>query len=196
MPDGRYLTVADWKLWARDKVQVDDDIIGAAIQRAEQHLDNACSRRFEVAGAASERVFAPRSPSTKVLVIDDCTSITSIVENGVTLDPSVYQAEPLNNLSPGGEMVPYSRVRRLSGCWYYDRGKATITGNAPWGWLAIPFPIVEACKIVTKATLEVRDARFGLAAILENGIGISPREVTAVREAISEYSGPKSVMVA
>lgn len=194
MPDGRYLTTAGWKAWARDEVTADDDQIGAAILSAQQDLDNACSRRFIVATTATARVFVPASAER--LIIDDCTSITSIAENGTTVDASLYQAEPLNNLSPSGETVPFDKVRRLSGCWYRDGGKATITVTAPWGWLAIPFPIVESCKVVTKANLEVRDARFGLAAILENGIGISPREVTLVKRAIAQYSGPKSVMVA
>lgn len=194
MPDGRYLLATAWKAWARDEVTADIEEIREAIVGAQQQLDNACVRRFDVAGEATTRVFVPDSPT--VLIIDDCTSITSIVENGVTLDPSVYQAEPLNNLSSAGETVPFDRVRRVSGCWYRDAGRATVSITAPWGWQAIPPQIVEACKIVTKANLEVRDARFGLAAILENGIGISPREVTAVKTAIRDYRGPKAVMVA
>ncbi len=195
MPDGRYLTVDAWKSWARDEVTADDAEIGAAILAAEQNLDNACGRRFIVADASSARVYAPDRPHT--LVIDDCTSIASIVENGTTLASSTYQAEPLNNLSASGETVPFDRVRRLNGaCWYQNGGEATVTVTATWGWAAIPFPIVEACKIVTKANLEVRDARFGLAAILDSGIGISPREVTAVKSAISQYRGPKAVLVA
>ena len=190
MPDGRYLTTTAFRSWARDEVTADDAEIGAAILAAQQELDNACARRFEIASAASDRVFAPAGPT--VLFIDDCISITSITENGTTLDAAVYQPEPLNNLSAGGETVPFDQVRRLSGYWYRCNGEATVTVNAPWGWAAIPFQIVEACKIVTKATLEVRDARFGLAAILENGIGISPREVTQVRKAVQNYRGPKS----
>lgn len=194
MPDGRYLTVADWRTWARDEVTADNDEIGAAILAAQQHLDNACGRRFAVASGTSARVYTPDRPQT--ILIDDCTAITSIVENGSTLNASTYQAEPLNNLSPGGETVPFDRVNRLSGCWYRDGRKATITVTATWGWAAVPFQIVEACKIVTKANLEVRDARFGLAAILDSGIGISPREVTAVKQAVSQYRGPRAVLVA
>lgn len=194
MPDGRYLTVDAWQAWARDKVTAGTDEIGAAILSAQQHLDNACVRRFELADASSARVFAPDRP--QVLIVDDCTTITSIVDNGTTLSASDYQAEPLNNLSPAGETVPFHKVRRLTGCWYQDCGKAPVTVTATWGWQAIPYPIVEACKIVTKAVLEVRDTRFGLVEILDNGIGITPREVRAVRDAINQYKGPKSVMVA
>lgn len=186
MPDGRYLTVDAWKEWARDQVAVDDYVVGAAILAAQQQLDNACGRRFEIADVSSERVFIPpaRSP---ILYIDDCTTITSIVDNDVDVAATDYQPEPLNNLSIAGETVPFDRVRRHGGYWYRYNNEATITIDATWGWAAIPFQIVEACKIVTKATLEVRDARFGLAAILESGIGISPREVTAVKQAIVDY---------
>ena len=195
MADGRYLTVADWRAWSRDEVTADDEEIGAAILSAQQDLDNACARRFAVAGASSARVFTP-DRNSQTLIIDDCTTITSIVENGVTLDASVYQPEPLNNLSASGETVPFDKVKRLTGCWYVDGPKATVTITAPWGWQAIPFPIVESCKIVTKATLELRDTRFGLAAILDSGIGISPREVTAVKRAIAQYEGPKAMGLA
>ena len=194
MADGRYLTVDDFKQWARDEVQADDELIGAAILAAQQQLDNACARRFAVASGSSARVYAP--DLSDILIIDDCTAISSVVENGSTLAGTVYQAEPLNNLSPGGETVPYNKIRRLSGCWYRNGGKATITVTATWGWAAVPYQIVEACKIVTKANIEVRDARFGLAAVLENGVGVSPREVTTVKQAIAQYSGIRAVMVA
>lgn len=193
MPDGRYLTVDEWKSWARDEVTVDDAEVGAAIVAAQQYIDNACSRRFAVAGSASARVYTPDRPYT--LIIDDCTTITSVVENGTTLATTVYQAEPLNNLSSGGETVPFDRIKRLSGCWYRHGHEATVTVTATWGWAAVPFEVVEACKLMTKMILEGRDTKFGVAGFTETA-AVGQRFDTLLRPIVAQYTGPRGVLVA
>lgn len=187
----RYLTVAEEKTYLRSEITVDDTLIEQAINSAETIIDNACQRRFEVASSSTARVFIP-SGST-VQIINDCTVIASVVDNGTTLVNNVdYQREPLNGLSATGETWPYYRLRRLNGWWYSSTNTATITVTATWGWAAIPPQVKESCKIITKDLLEMRDIKFGLVAITEAG-GVGTRENRIVRDMIATYAHPFSI---
>jgi len=189
--DGRYLTIEQYKQWARDEITVDDDLVSEAILGAESWIDNALARRMVVASASSARVYAP-IPHTDVLTIDDCTTVTSVVENGATLTVSTdYQLEPFNNLSAAGETVPYSQVRRIYRNWYTDGRKATVTVTAAWGWAAIPPQVLEACKVITSDMLMNRELRGGLVAVSEVG-GVGTRENRLVRDMVSRYRSVRS----
>jgi hypothetical protein len=197
------LTTAEYKLWARNEIPTaDDDAIGDAILAAQQALFNAVGRKIVVAGAASARVFAPGTGVTNarvrtgtggtILWIDDCTSITSISENGVVLSPATYQLEPLNALSESGEALPYDRVRYLNGLtWYENYGQATVSITAAWGWPAIPPQAIEACKIATKAILDGRDIRLGVLAAVDTG-AVTERQALVVRNFVSDYRSHKT----
>jgi hypothetical protein len=187
------LTVPEYKLWARNEIPTaDDDSISDAIAAATQALFNAVGRKIVVAGAASARVFAPFDSGSSMLMIDDCTTVTSVVENGVTVSSVDYQLEPLNGLSAGGESRPYDRIR-YKGLrrWFTYYGEATITVTATWGWSAIPAPAIEACKIATKAILDGRDIRLGVLAAVDTG-AVTERQALVVRNFVSDYQGHKS----
>jgi hypothetical protein len=186
------LTTAEYKLWARNEIPTaDDDSIADAILAAQQALFNAVGRKIVVAGASSARVFIPRD-DTPVLFIDDCTTVTSIIENGVTLASTAYQLEPLNGLSVGGEAWPYSQVRRIDGVEWYDyNDKATISITATWGWAAIPPQAIEACKIATKAILDGRDIRLGVLAAVDTG-AVTERQALVVRNFVADYRSHKT----
>jgi len=186
----RYLEVEAFKDWARDEVSVDDDLIDQAINAAELAIDNALQRRMVVvtdgAPGLSARAYVPAA--SDLLFIDDCTEVTVITDNGTTLTVGTdYQLEPLNGLSGAGESVPYYKVRRLSGCWYRDGHKATVSVTARWGWAAIPPQVLESCKIVTQDILENRNTRFGLAGISQEGFSIRIRENPVVAKMILNY---------
>lgn len=187
MTTPRYLPVATFKQWWKTETTADDSaLIEPAINAAELAIDNALGRRMVVAGSGSARVYAPNQCSN-ILRIHDATTVTSIVENTVTLTVGTdYQLEPLNGLSASGEAWPYFKVRKLSGHWYAETGKATITVTATWGWAAIPFEVVESCKIIAADMLSNRDMRNGLVAITEAG-GVGSRENATVRNMIDRY---------
>ena len=188
---GRYLSNETLKAFTNSTIVADADAYTAAIAAAEQQIDNACQRRFEVAGNAAARTFRP-IPGSNVLWLDDFTTLTSLVENGATLVSGTdFVLEPLNNRTAAGETRPYNQATRYTGTWYYDGPKPTVTVTAAWGWAAIPPGAIEACKVVAKAFLEGRDIRFGLAGFSEGG-GVSEREAKAVRDFIRDYRAPQA----
>lgn len=194
MPTPRYLPVATFKQWWKTEISVDDDLITAAINAAETAIDNALQRRMVVAsGTPSARVFRP-DPCTHILYIDDCVSVTSISENGTTLVSGTdFVLEPLNGIAATGEAWPYYRVLRYARNWYTDDVKATVTVTADWGWSAIPYEVVESCKIVAADMLSNRDMRNGLVAITEAG-GVGSRQNQTVRDMVAKYRGPRGYL--
>lgn len=170
------LSVATFKAWKRVEVSTDDTIIQAAINSAEETIDQHCGRRFAVAGSASVRLFAVRDDRSSVVEIHDCTSVTLVTDSGNTIDSSAYQLEPVNGLTTWGETTPYSRIRLInSGCWSYFYDQATIAVTATWGWSALPARYTEATKILTADILDNRDIRNGVIGFTDYA-GIRVRE--------------------
>lgn len=185
----RYLDPGDFMSWAGDEVIADEPIVVAAINSAENDIDTALGRRMIVAaGSATARSYAPKVPNTSVLMIDDAATITSVVENGVTLVAGVdYRAEPTNGVNAAGDPVPYHRLVRLGAHWHYSTDHTlTVVVTATWGWSAIPALVVDACRVLTRDSLANRHTRFGLAGITEAG-GVGVRENDLVTKMKSRY---------
>lgn len=197
MTTPRYVSVSTFKDYARvETATADDTEIEAAINAAEQQLDIACQRRFVVASGATARLYAPQTLT--LLRIHDTTTVTAVVNNGVTVAAANYQLEPVNGLTWAGETVPYTQVRLLgTGEWDFGDfdGKASISVTGTWGWAAIPAPIVEACKVLAKDILGNRDVRFGLVAVTE-AAGISARTNPIVRTAVEQYKRQEAFGIA
>ena len=181
----RYLSQLKIKAYHRNEIPTaDDDFIEEGGDGAEDFMDESCKRRFVVATSATPRVYAPRSGH--ILRIHDCTSITSVVNNGTTVAPADYQLEPLNGLTWSGEARPFEQIRLKSGSWSVD-GEATVTVTAAWGWAAIPPRIKHAALIVAKEIITNRDeVKFGLVGFSDVG-GVSPRSNPIVTETINHY---------
>lgn len=188
------LGVPEFKRWSRIQIDLDDVIVLEAIQTAEQSLFNAIGRRIHTADAvASDRVFVPASATE--LLIDDCVEVTLVVNDGATISPSDYQLEPLNGLSDGGEQRPFDIIRLHDGTWHRDSRRATVTVRARWGWPVIPPGMKEAAKVATKAVLDGRDIRLGIADLSPGG-AVSEREARVVRTFVRDYRGHKSFGIA
>lgn len=169
------VSVEEFKAYYRSELQGDDVLYQSALDAADSAIQETCQRKFAVAGSASARTFAPRALSN-VLRIHDCTTVTSVVENGTTLTVNTdHITEPVQTVSWTGETTPITQLRRLSGNWYTDRGLGTVVVTATWGWAAIPAAIKEACRILAKDIAKNRSASFGIAAITDFG-------PTAIRE--------------
>jgi hypothetical protein len=181
------VTYAEFDLYARSTTVEDAGIKRDCLDAAHTATFNALGRRPVVAGASSARVFRPACGS-RVLFLDDFTTLTSLVENGVTLTANTdFVLEPLNNLSASGETVPYDRARRRS----TNDVVATVTVTAAWGWAAIPPQVVEMCKLVGKAYLEGRSYALGVVALTEGG-AFGVRETKLVKDAIKDYRSHKT----
>lgn len=190
------VALATFKEYIRDEAgSANDATLQGYLDAASTALNNACGRKWVVATTSSARSFQPHGCS-KTLYIHDCTTITSVVENGSTLTVNVdYQAEPLNNLSDAGETVPYHALVKPYIEWTTATGLASVVVTASWGWLAIPFQISEACQVLGKELCNNQDVRLGIVAISDAAIsGIRTNKI--VRDAIDAYPHPNSIGVA
>ena len=157
----------------------------SALAAAKTILSNGCHRQFVIATTSSARVFVPTRGD--VAFIDDCTAVSSVSNDGVSVAGSYYQLEPLNGRTAAGDSVPYDRLRRLSGSWLLGTyGEATLSVTATWGWAAIPTQIIEACKIITRDILANREVKFGIIDATDAG-AIVARTNPVVRQAIETY---------
>lgn len=184
----RHVTPEDYKAWSRIQIWTDDFEIESAIITAEQAVDNALGRRLQTAAvSATSRVFVPTDDC--VVLIDDAAEITSVTNAGATI--TSYQLEPLNGLSIGGESVPYDCIRLTAGSWYRYGQQATVTVTARWGWATLPAGLPDVVKVATKAVLDGRNVKLGIAEITAGG-AVSEREAALVRNFIRDYRGWRS----
>ena len=157
-------TLANFKTFARvETASVDDAFLSAALDAAETTVRSTTGRYLAVAGSATARSFVP--DGSAVLRFQDCTSVTSIVDDGTALVAGTdYQLEPINGLNTAGETVPYTQARRLGGTWSNTvEGKATVVVTAAWGWAAIPSWAVQATLILARDIVQARDQIGGVA---------------------------------
>lgn len=151
---------ADFTEYIRSELgSLDERMVTQAQNAAEQIVQQYCQRSFEIAGAASTRLYIPKN--SDLISIHDCTSVTSITENGSTLASTSYQLEPLNGLSATGTAVPYTRARRVYSAWLNYGDTASVAVTATWGWTAVPSAVTEAIKALGKDWIQMRDTKFG-----------------------------------
>lgn len=182
------ITVEDLKAYLGNEKPTDDDAFyERAIDGALETLQGETLREFTLvteSTTASARLFIPEDDY--LLPIHDCTSVTSIVNNGATLASGTYQLEPVG-VRRTGEQRPYDAIRIISGAgWYMYRGQATVSVTAKWGWSAIPKRITEALYLISKDIVLNRDVRLGVIDVTEAG-GVSARTNTVVRATINNY---------
>lgn len=156
------LTVEAWRAWAKADTNPVDSVLQAAIDAAEEYANEHCGREFVVAHASttSARLFVPRGDD--ILRIDDCVAVTSITVAGSVTSSSLYQLEPVNNRTAGGQTVPYDQARLLGDCWPTDNGKAHASVLARWGWTTLPDRYYEAIRIATKDLVDTAEVRGGV----------------------------------
>lgn len=192
------VTLQSFKDYVRDEAQgVNDALLSSFLDAAIAGFGNACQRELTLVDggtAAAPRVFAADWRSD-VLRINDCTTVTTVVENSVTLASTLYQLEPLNNKTMSGAYAPYTQIRRLHSWWYSDQGRAAITITAKWGWASIPAQITEAIKALGKEICNNQDVRLGIVAVSDAAIsGIRSNKV--VRDAVNDYLRAEAIGVA
>lgn len=167
----RYVALNEFQDYGRNDLAGSDDLLlQSALDAAEEMINEYCQRSFTVAAApATARQYTPTGPWEQVLRIHDCTTITSVVENGATVDASGYTLEPLNALGWSGQAKPYQQLRRYTGGWAWDFGKPTVTVTATWGWVATPDAVKTATLIIAKDIAQQRNTMAGVAGFGEFG---------------------------
>jgi len=191
----------DFKLWVRTEISGDNPLNVEAAQAALSYVGIEAGRNLTVvtsATAATALHLRPRTSCTDVLWIQDAASITSVVENGVTLvDGTDYIAEPYGNKDEAtGEWKPFDRLYRLDSWWYADGRRRTVVVTAKWGWSTVHPLAREAVKVLGKDWLQQRDLRGGVVATGPEGFSIGARMNPMVLGAIKAISGPLSIGIA
>lgn len=164
------VSLSSFKDYARNELGTADDVaIQAALDAAHFMAYEYLGRSLEPAGVASARSFVPAS--FDLLRIDDCTTVTSVTNNGATVASTDYQTEPIGLRASSQNARPISALRLINGgSWYIDGGKATVSVTATWGYAAaMPAAGVEAIKVLAKDILHQRDNRSGVAGFSEFG---------------------------
>ena len=162
------ITTTQLRAFTRNTLaEVDESFITMARDAAELLIRGATGRDFDVAGAPTTRVFRPRPNATR-LTIPDAASITSVVEDGVTLVAGTdYVAEPLNSIALDGTDRPIEWLSRIDHYWYRYDLRSTISVNAAWGWATIPSDISEAALLISKDIIRHRDVVSGIEGFLD-----------------------------
>ena len=191
-----HVNIDELKAFYKTETSDFDWLYQEAIDAAKQFLNDECHRTFAIAGnTATARSYVP-TECNDTLWIHDCTEITSVVENGVTLTANThYWAHPLNGITRTGESRPYNKLVRWVVPWYTSEQKPTVVVTAKWGWPSLPAGYRMAHFVCAKAHMESRDIRFGLAALSEAG-GVTEREAKTVRDFVRHYSTHGVGMVA
>jgi hypothetical protein len=158
--------------YMRAEQVVDQNIVQAALLAAHETFYDLCQRNFEVAGAASARLYVP--PQSDILRIHDCTTITAITVDGSALAAADWQAEPVG-LDWTGRQRPYDRIRHHVWTWgtywgWSQSHEATVSVTATWGWAATPATAKEAVKMLCKDIATARDVLAGFLSFGEAGV--------------------------
>jgi hypothetical protein len=164
------LTVQTWRGWSGNNDSPDDSYVQAAIDSAEEAINDHCQRRFVVAPGsdAAARLYVP--DGSRVLRIHDYTVVTSVTFDGTLLAATTYQLEPVNGLDATGLAVPYEQIRRIDGgAWTCENGEATVSIVGRPGWSALPAKYTEATKILTSDICSQRDIKNGVVGFAEYG---------------------------
>ena len=149
---GRYIDLDQLKVYCANDMDTEDDaFLEAALLAAESWIDQFCARRFDVAVAATARKFAvpEDDDGDELLPIDDCTSVTSVVNDGVTI--TGYELDPINGIDASGLAVPYTGIWLTSGAWMASSSsRFPVTVTATWGWPAIPDAVTQAALVLAR----------------------------------------------
>lgn len=195
------LSTEQFKAWVHTSISADDSINSQALDAALAHLSARTGRNLAVVTDATADVtfnLTPRTHCTDVLWIQDLATITSVVENDVTLVAGTdYVAKPDGHLDEAtGQWKPYDRLYRLDSWWYWDGRKTTVVVTGKPGWSTVHPLAREAVKVLAADWLSMRESRNGIVSATVDGFSIGARSNPLVEQAVSALSGPLSFGIA
>lgn len=162
------VSVATFRAWKNCPTDPTDALIQLAIDAAEEAVNDHCGRVFTVAGGSTTRLYTPDGPRCTVVRIHDCTSITTVVDDGSTIAAGDRQSEPVNGLLANGDSSPFTQIRLLAGAyWSYDEHKATVSVTGTFGWSALPDRYTNAVLILAGDILDQRALQNGIIGFTE-----------------------------
>lgn len=158
-------TTEELASYLRNEIPTEDyaDLTGVA-SATESLITKVSGRKWVVASGSSTRYYAPRTAYQDLIRIHDCTSVTSVTNDGTAVpswasSTGGYQLEPINGMDWAGESRPYESIRYIGSRWKFDNYRATVAVTATWGWAAIPEQVVRAGYVIAKDMWEFRNAQ-------------------------------------
>lgn len=185
------VSIEEFMAYGRDSfASVNEPEAQFALDAAEEAVNDHCGRQFVVASGSSLRKFRPNGECSTALWIDDCTTVTTVTDDGSTI--TNYQLEPLNGRTSSGRQVPYDCLRRLDGTWSWSwDGEALVSVTANWGWSAIPSAVKQATLIIAKDVYQQRNTTSGLVGIGDFG-PVTPRYNRVAMKLLDPYRRAES----
>jgi hypothetical protein len=171
----------------------EDDPIDAAIDAAEQEVDNYTGRSFVVPGSATAKVFRPMND--RVVLVDDIAQTTSLVVKTDTADDGAYDTTLTitSEFVVDGNTAPFRVIRRVDGSSFprYTSDRATVEVTAYYGYaMSIPKAIVQASTVLGARLYQRRSSPLGFQAGLEGDAVRISRIDPDVRALLSGYRLP------
>ena len=175
------VALATFKDYLRDEIGgAEDAELQSCLDATDELLEDICGRRWVVASGSTTRYYAPRGWSD-VIRIHDCTAVTAVTNDGVTIAAADRQSEPINGLSLAGSSVPYEQIRYINSRWRFDGFRATVAVTGTFGWSAIPQAIERAALVIGKDIVAYRDIKFGTAGFTDVS-AVRARQAPLIKE--------------
>lgn len=203
MPTNGYTSTSSLKSYLAITDTVDDTELNAAIDGASRSIDAHCARYFYQDSTVSALTYYP--VDARYVLTDDISTTAGLVvktDSGdtgtfdTTIAAANYQVEPLNGRASGLTGWPYYAVRLVESDTFPTSGRrARVQVTALWGWAAVPFPVVQACLLLSAELWKMKDAPFGVAGISDFG-AIRVRDNPKVAALLAPYQRRAGVAVA
>jgi hypothetical protein len=167
-----YITVDELEAFQR----IDDDLdaveLASAISAASRAIDNHTNRQFGKVDVPEEREYTARFNYERglwVVDIDDLQdgSGLAVEVDGTALTSATWTLEPRNAVKRG---KAYTRLVIHADAAAQPCGAVgEVVGLAPWGWLAFPATVTQACKLQSSRFASRRNSPYGIAGSPSDG---------------------------
>lgn len=149
---------------------IDDGMITSVISAASRSIDKTCNRLFSP--VTEVRYFTAMCGTQ--LDIDDITTVTTIQTDSDgdrtyedTWSATDFDLEPYNAAAQG---EAYTQLHTTpTGRYAFPTVRRGVKITGVWGWATIPYPVTEACILLTIRWFKRKDSPFGIAGSNELG---------------------------
>tara|TARA_R100000781_G_scaffold89177_1_gene54914 strand:+ start:456 stop:1043 length:588 start_codon:yes stop_codon:yes gene_type:complete len=144
----------------------EETAITAALNAADQEIDNICGRTFTVPGATSVKTYVPTSD--KYAIVDDIAQLSGLVVKLDSSDDGNYDVTLAgSSYIMDGNSAPFTVLRRVDGNSFYrfhsNRPTIQVTAYHSFG-MSVPYPIVQASTILAARLYQRRSSPLGVTA--------------------------------
>lgn len=168
-----YCTLEELKEALGEQTGIRDDLYELAIAAASEQIDEFRGHHFWLEDTPTQRLFVPDNPGmlwtgdfadTQGLAV--ATDADDDGEFETEWQPGDWQPEPLQRLNGR----PYTRLIAVGDHEFpLSWGRATVRVTARWGWVQVPKPVRQACRILAVDHFKSKDLTGGVAGFSDFG---------------------------